>query len=167
MFKQADLTQALQSIPWFVELTPSQIDRLAKIAHIRHLNAGDELFREGERDNLLYLLLEGQVVIETHIPSRGTVNIFTAEPLDVIGWSSLTPIVRQRTGSARATLSCRLIAFDGNALRTLCDEDTLIGYVVFRRLANVVASRLLTTRLQLFDVIVQLGHENGRPSSGC
>ena len=37
-------------------------------------------------------------------------------------------------------------------LYKLCDDDHDLGYVGRRRLSNVVASRLLTTRLQLLDM---------------
>jgi hypothetical protein len=46
----------------------------------------------------------------------------------------------------------RLVAFDAGELRRLCDEDHSFGYYVMRRLANVVAGRLMTTRLQLLDM---------------
>jgi hypothetical protein len=34
----------------------------------------------------------------------------------------------------------------------MSEEDHDLGYVVMRRLANVIASRLLVTRLQLLDM---------------
>jgi CRP/FNR family cyclic AMP-dependent transcriptional regulator len=37
-------------------------------------------------------------------------------------------------------------------LRKMCDDDHDFGYFVMRRLANVVAGRLMTTRLQLLDM---------------
>ena len=73
----------------------------------------------------------------------------TAEPFDSIGWSSVTPIIRQRTASARAVVNSCLLAVESNKLRQLCEEDHELGYTVMRHLANVIAARLLVTRLQL------------------
>jgi CRP/FNR family cyclic AMP-dependent transcriptional regulator len=154
MFKQADIAQTLQTIPWFLELKPYQVERLSKVAEFHKASACEELFHEGAREDNLYILLEGQVNIWVHVPARGDVCIFTAEPLDILGWSSLTPVVRQRTATAKTTCPSRLLSFDGELLRRLCDEDHDIGYIIMRRVSNVVASRLLTTRLQLFDIIV-------------
>ena len=154
MFKQADIAQTLQTIPWFLELKPYQLERLSKVAEFHKASACEELFHEGAREDNLYILLEGQVNIWVHVPARGDVCIFTAEPLDILGWSSLTPVVRQRTATAKTTCASRLLSFDGELLRRLCDEDHDIGYIIMRRVSNVVASRLLTTRLQLFDIIV-------------
>ena len=79
-------------------------------------------------------------------------RIYTAEPMDIVGWSSITPVVRQRTAAARAVLPSRLVRMLAVELYKLCDEDHDLGYVVMRRLSNVIASRLLTTRLQLLDM---------------
>jgi CRP/FNR family cyclic AMP-dependent transcriptional regulator len=159
MFKQADITQALENIPWFLDLKRSQLELLAKIARFQQVNAGEEVFREGDREDYLYIVMEGQLSLETFVPSRGLIRTFTAEPLDIFGWSSLTPVVRQRLSNARAVIPCRLIAIEGESLKNLCEQDHDIGYIIMRRLANIVASRLLSTRLALFDVIVQNSNE--------
>jgi CRP-like cAMP-binding protein len=152
----------LENIPWFLDLKEPQLELLAKIASFRQVNAGEEVFHEGDREDFLYIVLEGQVSLETYVPSRGLIRTFMAEPLDIIGWSSLTPVVRQRTSNARAVIPCRLIAIEGKTLETLCEEDHDIGFIIMRRLANIVASRLLTTRLALFDIIIQNSNEIAR-----
>jgi hypothetical protein len=45
-----------------------------------------------------------------------------------------------------------IVGIDSARLRQLCEADHDLGYVVMRRLANLVASRLLVTRLQLIDM---------------
>lgn len=156
MESQAPIVQILQRIPWFNELSRIALEKLAAIARVRELAKGETLFREGDAENCLYILLEGEIILETHVPGYGTVPIFRAEPLDVIGWSVLTPVVRQRTDTARALSACRLLCFDSDMLRQYCDEDQVAGYIIMRRIANVAASRLLTTRLHLFGVIREL-----------
>jgi CRP-like cAMP-binding protein len=79
--------------------------------------------------------------------------VYTAEILDILGWSSMTPIVRQRTASVRATKPCLLLGLNSKLLQQMCEEDHELGYTIMRRLANVVANRLLTTRLCLLDII--------------
>ncbi len=153
MYLQAGLTNTLRRIPWFVDLSQSQLDCLSSISGLQELNTGDLLFKEGDREDYLYILLEGQVVLEIEVPTRGQVPIYTAEILDILGWSSMTPIVRQRTASARATMPCLLLGFNSKLLQQMCEEDHELGYIIMRRLANVVASRLLTTRLTLLDMI--------------
>ncbi len=161
MYPQANLQQILRHLPWFGDLTQAQLEQMARIASLYRLEAGDILFKEGDRDDSLYVLLEGQVVLEIEVPTRGQVVFFTAEMMDILGWSSLTPVVRQRTAQARASQECLLLGFNSKLLQQLCDEDYQIGYIVMRRLANVVANRLLTTRLCLLDIITQAVHQAG------
>jgi CRP-like cAMP-binding protein len=113
------------------------------------------LFREGDREDFMYIILEGQITLEILVPSHGNLFLYTGNPLDILGWSSMTPVVRQRTATGHAVGPVRLLAFDSNALKRLCDEDTCLGYVIMRRMANVVASQLLVTQLVLYDLIMK------------
>ncbi len=155
MYLHTDMTKVLRRIPWFVDLTQAQLDNLASIMTPHELEAGEILFHEGDREDYLYILLEGQMVLEVEVPTRGQVPVYTAEELDVIGWSSMTPIVRQRTASARASRPSVLLGFNNKLLQQFCDEDHELGYVIMRRLSNVVANRVLTTRLCLLEIIAQ------------
>jgi CRP/FNR family cyclic AMP-dependent transcriptional regulator len=155
MESQESIIKTLRGIPWFLELSPSQLDALAQIAAIRTMNGGEIVFNEGDSDNCLFVILEGEVEITTHIPGHGSVQIYTAEPLDIIGWSVLTPVVRQRTATARALGNIRFICFNSQILRQMCEQDRDFGYIIMRRIANVVASRLLVTRLQLYELLRQ------------
>jgi len=154
-----DISAALQTIPWFQELKPQHFEQLCGISCLRQVEPGDELFREGDREDFLYIVLEGRIAIDIYIPGRGRMRIYTAEPMDVVGWSSTTPVIRQRTASARAVLPGRLVYLDAQKLHKLCEEDRDLGYVVMRRVANVIASRLLVTRLQLLDMFANPSQE--------
>ncbi|RPI22217.1 MAG: hypothetical protein EHM70_24085, partial [Chloroflexota bacterium] len=90
MYYQTDLMAALRSIPWFVELKPTQLERLVNISDLCTADTDEDIFCEGEKKDFRYIVLEGQVAIEIYIPTRGQVRIFTAEPLDILGWSSMT-----------------------------------------------------------------------------
>lgn len=152
---QADLDKALHRIPWFLELNQDQFNRLAGITSFIELDSGELLFNEGDREDFMYILLEGQVVLEIEVPTRGQVPFYIAEVLDVIGWSSLTPVVRQRITSARTSQPSLLVAIQSKLLEQMCEEDHELGYIVMRRVANVVANRMLTIRLCLMEIIAQ------------
>ncbi len=152
MTSEKELVEGLQAIPWFNVMTAEHFEKVVRIARIVKFEPGQVIFHEGDKEDYLYVVLEGRVGIEISVPGRGRVRILTADAMDEVGWSSVTPVVRQRTAGARAVLPSRLVAFDAAELRKLCDEDHDFGYFVMRRLANVVAGRLMTTRLQLLDM---------------
>lgn len=153
MTKANEVEEALHSIPWLDQLDQFSLDRLQTISRIIQLDGDKILFNEGDKEDYLYILLVGRIALEMDVPRRGKTLIFTAEPFDIIGWSSATPIIRQRTAAARTLTPAHLLAFDSSKLRQLCDEDNKIGYVIMRRLANIIATRLLVTRLQLVELL--------------
>jgi CRP-like cAMP-binding protein len=152
MTDNQEMIKALQIIPWFQVMTAEHFNKIVSIAKLVKFEPGQVIFHEGDKEDFLYVVLEGRVAIEISIPGHGRIRILTADPMDEVGWSSVTPVVRQRTAGARAVLPSRLVAIDASELRRFCDEDHDFGYYVMRRLANVVAGRLMTTRLQLLDM---------------
>ena len=114
---QQKLIKALQTIPLFQEINPEHFEKLKEIASLVEVEARQELFREGDPEDYLYIVIQGRVAIEMQFPSRGRVRIYTAEPLDFVGWSSVTPVVRSRTAGAVAVLPSCLVRFDASALR--------------------------------------------------
>ena len=152
MTTEQELVKALQAIPWFQVMTAEHFEKIVKIAKVFKFEPGQVIFHEGDKEDYLYVVLEGRVAIEITVPGRGRMRILTADAMDEVGWSSVTPVVRQRTAGARAVFPSRLVAFEATELRKLCDEDHDFGYFVMRRLANVVAGRLMPPRLQLLDM---------------
>jgi signal-transduction protein with cAMP-binding, CBS, and nucleotidyltransferase domain len=157
MLNQADITTTIKTIPWFLELHPESIERLAGIANVCSFSTGDIIFNEGEQHPILYILLEGKVLLESFVPGHGVLPIFIAESLDVIGWSSLTPVVRQKTSTARVLENTSALSFSAEPLMELCESDCELGFVVMRRLANIVATRYLNHRLHLLELISAQG----------
>lgn len=151
MGKQS-LIELLQINPWFAALKPQHFKKLITIVSEMRWQSGQIIFREGDEDYRLCLVLEGQVAIEIHTPTRGRVTILTVEPNEVFGWSSTVPVIQRKTATARAVKPTKAAVFDAIALRAACEEDHDLGYQVYRRLTNVIASRLTATRLQLLDM---------------
>ena len=152
MTPEQEIISALQTIPWFQDLKQEYFDKLAGISSIIEVDTGEALYQQGDKQDYLYIILNGRVAIEISVPGKGRSRLYTAEPMEMLGWSSVTPVVRQRTASAVAVLPCILIRMKAKKLQKLCDENHSFGYVVMRRIANVAASRLLVTRLLLLDM---------------
>ncbi len=159
MVARSDLIGAIQNIPWFIDLNSVQIERLVSIAGITAVAEGELLFREGDREEFMYVILEGQLSLDGYVPTQGMHCIYTADPLDILGWSSMTPVVRQRTATAKALSPVKLLRFDSSALRRMCDEDHDMGYLVMKRIANVCASQYLVNRIVLYDLIMKISQD--------
>jgi CRP/FNR family cyclic AMP-dependent transcriptional regulator len=147
-----ELNDLLQKNPWFQSLKPHHFQKMSEIAAIVDWSEGEIAFSEGDLVDHLFLLVEGRIALEIYVPDRGRRTILTIGPDEVFGWSSVTPILRTRMASARASMPTRAIAFDSQALTKACEEDHDLGFYVYRRLTNIIAGRLSATRLQLIDI---------------
>lgn len=155
MNDKADIKPLLQSIPWLMDLSNEQVRELEKISGCHYLVEGEILYKEGDNDNLLYIVSEGTLSVEIFVPGHGQVRLYNAEPLDIIGWDSMTPVARHRITTITALKKCNLIYFNGSALNELCEKDKELGYLFMKRLSNVIATRMLAMRLKLIDLFMQ------------
>lgn len=152
----------LQRIPWFRDLKIQHLDKIAQISELRRFKAGEVIFREGEFGDRVYVVLDGRVALDLMVPPRGKIRFYTAEKWELFGWSSVTPTVHQRTAGAAAVIDTLVASVEAGKLRELCDADHDLGYLVMRRLANIVASRLQISRLQLLDIFSEPETKNAK-----
>jgi len=147
--------EILNKVTWLVDLDRSHHSLLAGIASVSTINAGEKVFAEGDISNNLYIVVDGKVDVKIFVPKHGYVTVFTAKPYDLIGWASMTSVVKINAGYAVALQPTKFLTFQGSELKKICDENPVIGYTIMRRLANVIAGRLISTRLHLFEIILK------------
>jgi len=142
----------LEKIPWFGDLKKEHLRKIAAISRVLQFKSGERFFHEGDRQDNIYILTAGRVALDMFVPHHGKMRISTLEQGEIIGWSSVTPSIHRRTAGAVAVLDGEALVMDAENLRTLCEEDHDLGYLVMCQLSDAVASRLMETRLQLLDV---------------
>ncbi|MFI5459002.1 MAG: cyclic nucleotide-binding domain-containing protein [Isosphaerales bacterium] len=146
------MTQStLMDLAFLQGLDAGQLERIAQIATPVQWDAGATVFREGDRNSLLYVVEAGRIAIEIGVPGRGRISILTVGPGEVFGWSSVFH-TRPKTASARTIEPVKAFALDAVRLRELCDADSRLGYLLTRRILEVVSERLKATRMQLLDI---------------
>jgi CRP-like cAMP-binding protein len=137
--------------PFFQGFKADHIQLIVGCASNVRFNPGEFLLREGREINRFFVLRQGKVAVEVHVPGRGPVVIQTLAEGEVLGWSWLIAPYRGRF-DARAVQLTRAIAFDGQCLRGKCEKDHDLGYELLRRFSEIMVRRLEATRVQLLDV---------------
>jgi CRP-like cAMP-binding protein len=137
--------------PFLAGMSRQQLDRLARWSHRSLIHAGGRLFSEGGRAERFWLIRDGQVALDVHVPGRGEVLVETLGPGTVLGWSWLFPPYRWQFG-ATALAHTHAIELDGAGVRALCEEDPELGRELYRRFIAVVVDRLQATRVRLLDL---------------
>jgi len=69
----------------------------------------------------------------------------------VLGWSWLFPPYRWHFG-ASAVETTLALELDGPGVRSLCEHDPALGYLLVSRFMGLVVERLQATRLRLLDL---------------
>jgi CRP/FNR family transcriptional regulator, cyclic AMP receptor protein len=143
--------ELLAAHPFLDGMGTEQLERLVPWAHRQVFRAGARVFSEGGKADRFWLIREGQVALDTHVPDDGEVVVETLGPGSVLGWSWLFPPYRWHLG-ATAVEQTLTVALDAAGVRELCAEDTRIGHELYRRFIEVVVNRLQATRVRLLDL---------------
>ncbi len=146
-----NLKSVLAEHPFLNGMNEAQLELLAGCASNVVFKAGEFIFREGEPAEKFYFIRHGKILIESHVPQKGTIIIRSREAGEILGWSWMVPPYRWHF-DARAVELTRAIALDGKCLRGKCENDHDLGYEIMRRFALIIAERLEATRLQLMDI---------------
>jgi CRP/FNR family transcriptional regulator, cyclic AMP receptor protein len=139
---------ALRAQPLLDGLSDWQLERLAAHGHRSMFHAGCRIFHEGDPAERLWLIVAGQVVVDTRIAEDGQAVVDTLGPGAMLGWSWLLPPHRWHFGAV-AVETTQTIELDGSSVRELCHNDPLLGYQLALAVVRVVTDRLQATRRRL------------------
>jgi CRP-like cAMP-binding protein len=140
-----ELKSLIAAHPFAKGLSGLHLGALADYAMAAEFAPGEMIFHEGEIANRFYLLLSGEVLLESRTSGSEPVMIQTLGAGDVLGWSWMfEPYVWHF--DARALKATQAIFFYGTWLREFCNLNPELGYGVIKRIAQVVIQRLQTTR---------------------
>ena len=133
----------------FTSLDTDQIDRLRPYGEVLEIPEGDLLFRDGDTNLDLFVILEGAFVfLQIQRPGEQEIELGTATSGDFIGEYNVL------TGAAtfvhaRATVRSEVLAISEPALRKLMATDNDLGDLLFAALVArrdlIIGSDLATT----------------------
>jgi CRP/FNR family transcriptional regulator, cyclic AMP receptor protein len=132
-------------------LSENQIQKIVDAAQIIQIDAGQFLFREGQTNPYLYVMLEGQIDLVMQVRNRGSQRILSLGQGDLVAWSALLGSGAM-TCSALCVRPSRLAAIDARMILDRMEKDHEFGYHFMRLLSMALAHRLTATRLQLLDL---------------
>lgn len=132
--------------------SPHSLVAMARLGTVEDAPSGATVFRVGGRADRVRFVLSGRVALQFDDGSDHEMTVGTASAGDLLGWSALRSGEPTWTLTAHTTKATRFLAFPGDALRELCEQDRDFGYYVMRYVFESVAERLCDARLQLVDV---------------
>lgn len=145
----------LRSAPLTADMETKHLKKLASLAREKTFPAGAILDRKGELGKDLYLIEEGEIVIEAEVVGQGYVPVNRLGPGEFFGWSSLFPPER-KMGQTRAVKPTRVISFFAEGLRAAMQADHNLEYSIIRRAGKAMADRIKGARQQLAEFYTPL-----------
>jgi CRP-like cAMP-binding protein len=151
----------LTGFSFFSDVDSDTLEAISKKGQILEFDAEDEIFHYKAPSTHFYGLLEGEVdlilvfkdkVLKTDIEYEEAIQatmvdeekeiiVDTVAPGQVFGWSSLVG-PGKRTVSAKCSAASRVISIPADELKAMFDKDHTLGYIVMRRLSDIIAKRL-------------------------
>jgi CRP-like cAMP-binding protein len=146
-------TEAIRSIlaasELFKGLDPNQIADIAPICRPCRFDAGDTIYRQGGVGEEIFIIAEGQVVLERAVsvgPRKGTVPVAFLGQTKIIGaWSTLLSEPHQLMLSAVCKRAATLISINGADLRRLMLRDIELGFRILEKLCLLLRERVQVT----------------------
>jgi CRP/FNR family cyclic AMP-dependent transcriptional regulator len=144
----------LAAQPFLKGLSAQQIELLAENAMPAEFKTGELIFKESSPANRFYIILSGEVTLESPCPTcddeRGTVLIETVGAGSVLGWSWLFAPYYSHF-DARVVSPVKAIFFYGTRLREQCESDHELGFQLMKRVAAIFIERLQAARQKLSE----------------
>ena len=125
------------------------IDEIAGLATEEAYPAGHILFRAGDFAESLYILEDGWVALNYKIKGEDSITFTVAEPGNIFGWSALVEPNRY-TAAAKCVDDSKVIRLDGVQLEHVFERHPHEGFIVMKRLAGIIASRIQAAYQQEF-----------------
>ena len=156
---RAELEAQVAAHPFFIGMNAHYIRLLSDCAMATRFAKDQVIFRAGETANRFYLIERGKVVLESEPDAGGApVIIDTISAGDLLGWSWIFPPYIWHF-TARAVEPTGSIFFYGTILREYCDNDSTLGYKLFKRMSEVMMRRLQRARGELLEAMGKIGQE--------
>ena len=155
--------EVLQGVSLLRGLNPEQVAKVQALSNLREHTAGEVLFKEGQKADLLRFLISGEVDLRFDLPMRETskaTTVTTIKPGKSMGFSALVEPHRYALSGYCTSDRCTLVEVLGKELRKVMDEDAGIGYVIMDNLARVISKRFRAMQEEVvqregYDILMQ------------
>ncbi|MBC2714457.1 MAG: cyclic nucleotide-binding domain-containing protein [Desulfobacteraceae bacterium] len=115
------------------------MNKIAKICSEESYSKGIVLFRNNEKAESLYIIIEGTVYLE--VKNGGTITYSLNDPGEVFGWSSMFESGRYTATGICAT-DLKVVKIERNRINKIFSIHPDAGIKILRRLGTVFSNRL-------------------------
>ena len=163
----SSVIEKLRNIPLFhgIKDDEQRLADLAGIVSIEHCRAGDQLIKEGDEGDELYILNKGTVSVLKRTLDDDMYTVVTLrEDEDVVFGELALMDEERRSASVTANTDCEFLVIHRDKFNRLGEKDPLLGLLVTREIGRALASKLRKTDqdlITLFEALLSEVAEEG------
>ena len=147
-------TAQFEHLKLFDNLTIAQSNLIRELFAPVEEYSGAVIFCQGDPAEFLYVVVEGEVLIEYKPDDGPMLTIAHIRTDGVVGWSAALSSPKY-TSSAVCVTDCSLLRVSGADLRDFCRQHPETGSLLVERLAAVIAIRLRNTHGHVLALLEQ------------
>ena len=145
----SEIFETLKNCDLFASLNEEELQTITAEASnswkVDDYKAGDNIFEQGQHSTKLYVIADGQVLLERSLSVGDRSSPWPLGMLGkgwAMGWSALFFGPRSISASAICQKPTRIISIEGSGLRSILEKHPQIGFKVMDRLAYMLGERL-------------------------
>ena len=138
----------------FKDIPENVVAEMQKISREISVLKEEYVFREGEKADQLHFLVSGSIVLRVKLtskPEHVTVS-FVGKPYESFGWSGVVPPYHY-TSSAICEEDSQILVIPGDKFMQILEKHPEAGFIVMRRIAEIIADRLRNSRQALLKTM--------------
>ena len=155
-----DILARLKKIDLFNDFKEDEerLKNVSKYMKVEKFSAGEDIIKEGEMGDKLYVLNKGTVRIlkRTLNNEKYTVTLLVSDANIFFGEVALIDSDK-RSATVSAETNCEVFSIDRKSFVELCENDPLMGYKITFQIAKRISSSLRKMNmdvLTLFEALV-------------
>ncbi len=124
--------------------------------------AGEQIIREGDLGDTLYILYEGTVQVQRRTPNNDQFAVANLTTEQNVFFGEVALVDKDtRSASVYALTDCNTLKLDGAKFKELCDREKEIGYYVMYRISKRIAGALRRSNkdlMLLYEALIDEVH---------
>jgi CRP-like cAMP-binding protein len=154
-----DLTATVEKAVIFQGLSEAQVQSIVGIGVAKQFANGRVIFKKGDRDEELYLIVKGKVRITREYPLGGYETLAELEQGQAFGEMAVFGDEVVRSATARAAADCDLLILKREPFRQLLHNDRELANTILWNVLKQVSGHLRTTNDKVMMFLVAPGLE--------
>lgn len=143
----------LRMCPLFFEMYDNEIEKIVQSSYVASFSPGEFVVKDGEEGDEIYVVLEGQLVVEKKTP-EGILKIMTLEKGDVFGEMVLLD-EKIRSADIKTVKQGDILELKYNQIFELFKKEPRVFGLLLLNMSRMLAKRLRSTN----KIIVGLKEE--------